>query len=209
MKLYTWPTSPFGCKVKAVAAACNLKNDIEIMLYHPWQDDHELRLKNPLNKIPVLVDDGFVLYDSPVICEYLIQKAKADHLLAQSERWVILRQQALSDGILDAAISARYETHFRPAQIRSHDWYVRQMQAVVCGVEIIADEDLPLNITLGGISMAITLAYLKLRYADLTWDVDFPELLKWYEVYIKYPCIAENLPLDNTPLPKNLMALER
>lgn len=50
MQLYTWPTSPFGAKVWAVALAAGLDTEIQKILYHPWQADAELSKLNPLNK---------------------------------------------------------------------------------------------------------------------------------------------------------------
>ena len=74
MQLYTWPTSPFGAKVWAVAIVTGQNACITKVPYHPWQADSELSQLNPLNKIPVLItSDGEALYDSPVICEYLIE----------------------------------------------------------------------------------------------------------------------------------------
>ena len=51
------------------------------------------------------------LFDSPVICEYLDNQHKGRRLLPRKgrDRWVALRQQAMADGLLDAAIPTRVE----------------------------------------------------------------------------------------------------
>ena len=62
--------------------------------------------ENPLSKIPTLVlDDGTVLYDSPVICEYLDSLHAGRKLVPADgkERMTALRRQALGDGLLDAS----------------------------------------------------------------------------------------------------------
>ncbi len=59
---------------------------------------------NPLSKVPTLItDDGAVLYDSPVICEYLDSVGSAPKLFpaAGPARWKAIAQQALGDGILE------------------------------------------------------------------------------------------------------------
>jgi glutathione S-transferase len=68
MKLYGTPISPFTRKAMVVAKELDLKLTV---LPRP-EDAAEFRRINPLGKIPALVlDDGSVLFDSPVICEYL------------------------------------------------------------------------------------------------------------------------------------------
>ena len=56
------------------------------------------------------------LYDSCVICEYLDTLHDGRPMFPESgtARWAALRLQALGDGIMDAALLARYETFLRP-----------------------------------------------------------------------------------------------
>ena len=69
MKLYTNPASPFARKARVIAHELGIK--LEEIATAPFQDE-TFRRVNPLGKIPVLLlDDGSVLIDSPVICEYL------------------------------------------------------------------------------------------------------------------------------------------
>ncbi len=68
MKLYTAPTSPFGRKAVIVAREHGI--DFEEENCNPFDSD-KLSEINPLRLIPVLqLDDGSVLCDSIVICEY-------------------------------------------------------------------------------------------------------------------------------------------
>ena len=75
---------------------------------------------NPLGKIPTLVlEDGTVIYDSPVICEYLDTLHDGPKLFpAWPERLMALRRQALGDGMLDIALALLGE-RFRPAEQQS------------------------------------------------------------------------------------------
>ena len=74
----------------------------------------ELMIDNPLSKIPSLVlDDGTVIYDSPVICEYFdsIGDEETPKLFpsAPKARLTALRRQALGDGFLDLLVLLRDE----------------------------------------------------------------------------------------------------
>lgn len=85
MKLYTTPSSPFGAKVWAVALATGMDKRIEKVLYNPWQNDLALSKLNPLNKIPVLqINANESLYDSPVICQYLIDRSAKHNLITRA-----------------------------------------------------------------------------------------------------------------------------
>ena len=69
MKLYTAPTSPFGRKASIVAREHGIELDEEFC--NPFESEELARL-NPLKLIPVLVlDDGAVVPESQLICEYL------------------------------------------------------------------------------------------------------------------------------------------
>ena len=106
-KLHWSPRSPFVRKVMIVAHDLGLAGRIEcvrtvaaMMKPHP-----ELMRDNPLSKIPTLVlDDGTVLYDSSVICEYFDHLHDGPKLFPEpfAERMTALRRQALGDGWLDA-----------------------------------------------------------------------------------------------------------
>ena len=114
MKLRYSPTSPYVRKVMVVALETGLAERIERIptTVAPTKYNEEVARENPLVKVPALTtDDGMVLYDSPVICEYLDTLHGGQKLFPATgkTRWTALRQQALADGILDAAILGRYE----------------------------------------------------------------------------------------------------
>src|SRR3974377_2247191 len=121
MKLYFSTTSPYVRKVRVVAIEKGLADRVELVAANPWPDPAAVVAVNPLGKVPTLVtDDGLALYDSPVICEYLDALAPAAPLLPRSgsDRWQVLRCQALCDGILDAAVAIVLERR-RPEAERS------------------------------------------------------------------------------------------
>jgi glutathione S-transferase len=73
--------------------------------------NERLMLDNPLSKIPTLVlDDGFAIFDSVVICEYLDTLGSGSLFPKQgSDKWQALRWHAFGDGLLDALILWRNE----------------------------------------------------------------------------------------------------
>jgi len=104
MKLLYSETSPFvrKCLVTAHELGIAARLELKPAAAHPVNRDRSVVEKNPLGKIPTLVtDEGTVLFDSRVICEYL--NALGDgHLLpaAGQARFVVLTDQALADGLL-------------------------------------------------------------------------------------------------------------
>ena len=120
MKLHWSPRSPFVRKVMIVAHELGLADRLDCVrtVVATTKPHAVLMEENPLSKIPTLVlDDGTVIYDSPVICEYLDQLHDGPKLIpaALPERMTALRRQALGDGFLDFLLLWRNERE-RPAE---------------------------------------------------------------------------------------------
>ena len=116
MKLCYSPTSPYVRKVVVTAMETGLEPGIERIANNVWDPATDIAATNPLGKVPALTtDDGAVLFDSPVICEYLDSLHDGAKLFpaAGPARWRALRQQALCDGILDAGILRMLEGRLR------------------------------------------------------------------------------------------------
>lgn len=74
MKIYFSPFSPYVRKCLVAGHELGLNDRIRLLPSNagPIQRDKEIIAKNPLGKVPTFItDDGQVLYDSRVICEYL------------------------------------------------------------------------------------------------------------------------------------------
>lgn len=204
MKLIYAPTSPFVRKVMAVAIELGLDGSIatEFNPASPLQRDPALTDHNPLGKIPALIlDDGTVLFDSPVICEYLAATAGDTSLFpaAGPARWAALTQQALADGLLDAAIANRYETVPRPAELRWPDWTRAQLAKITGAldrIEALAPA-LPEASTIGTITFGCALGYLDFRYADLDWRAGRPQAAAWFAAFDARPSMAATRPREH------------
>ncbi|MDE1904728.1 MAG: glutathione S-transferase N-terminal domain-containing protein, partial [Alphaproteobacteria bacterium] len=139
MKLRYSPTSPFVRKVLVLAIETGLESRIERVptTVMPVQPNEDLSHQNPLMKLPTLLtDDGQVLFDSRVICEYLDSLHGGPKLFppAGMARWIALRQQALGDGMLDAGVLNRYETAVRPKDKYWAEWSAGQMRKIRNGL---------------------------------------------------------------------------
>src|SRR5260370_32048573 len=101
---------PYVRKVTACAIARGI--DAKVERWKVGTTDPALLDFNPLSRVQTLItDDGAMLYDSPVICEYLDSIGSAPKLFpaAGPARWKAICQQALGDGILDATQPRRRE----------------------------------------------------------------------------------------------------
>ncbi|NNG05068.1 MAG: glutathione S-transferase [Inquilinus sp.] len=195
MKLRFSPTSPYVRKVRALAIETGLADRLELAATDPWQADTDLPASNPLGKVPALeLDDGTVLFDSPVICEYLDSLHGGTKLFpaAGPARWKALRLQAIGDGICDAAILRRLDG-MRPAGLQSADWQQRQRQAVARACDLLEAEAGTLGgpATIGQLAIACALGYLDFRFDADKWREGRPKLAAWFADFAKRPSIAE------------------
>jgi len=131
MKSYIAAPSPFARKVRMAALELNLAGKIEEIpsVVAPGKTPAEFKQINPLRKIPALhLDDGSVLLDSTVICEYL-DALEGSHKLIPATgpaRWQVLTGQSVANGMMEAAVSNRYETFLRPEPHRWDVWEEEQ-----------------------------------------------------------------------------------
>jgi glutathione S-transferase len=195
MRLYFSPASPFVRKVRVTAHELGLSGRIELASVNltPVMPDEGVRSSNPLGKIPALItDDGTVLYDSPVICEYLEALAGGNRIFpaAGAARWTALRRQALADGMMDAAVLTRYEQAVRPKELRWQPWVDGQFLKIRTALDALEHEDLEGAFDIGTISIACALSYLDLRFAGEDWRTSRPRLAAWLASVSQRPSLA-------------------
>lgn len=202
MKLLVSGFSPFVRKVLVSAHELGVGSKVETlpMAANPVVRDPALRAHNPLGKIPALIlDDGRVLYDSRVICEYL-DATFGPRLIPSGgqQRWEVLRRQALADGMLDALLLVRYESNTRAEAMRSADWVGGQFSKVDDAMAVAEREitALPRHSwpDLGAIATACALGYLDLRFPDRDWRASHPQLAAWYAEFSQRPSMQASAP---------------
>ncbi|HMK86498.1 MAG TPA: glutathione S-transferase N-terminal domain-containing protein [Steroidobacteraceae bacterium] len=200
MKLFYSETSPFVRKCLVTAHELGMRERIELVACaaHPVNRDKTVVVKNPLGKIPTLLtDDGAVLYDSRVICEYLDALGGGRLLPAQGPaRWSVLADQALADGILDAAVLVRYETAVRPLSLRWSDWIAGQTEKVTSGLEAIERRAAgwAQRLDIGTIAIGCALGYLDFRFASLAWREKHPATAAWFDEFAKRSSMVATRP---------------
>jgi glutathione S-transferase len=180
------PASPFGRKIRITAAILNLTERIDIVAADTNDASDSLRRQNPLGKIPTLVlEDGSVLFDSPVIAEYLDWLAGGGKIIPGEprRRFVVLTCQALADGLMDAALLQVYETRFREPGQHVAKWLDHQAAKVARALLWL--ESMPPAVgapDIGAIATACALGYLDLRFGG-HWRPDHPRLAAWLDAF--------------------------
>lgn len=114
MRLIVTTASPYARKVRAAVLELGLADRIAVdfvAIRTPQQSKPDVEAVNPLGKIPALIlDDGRLLADSPVILAFLDELAGGGRLIpAGDERWDVLTLEALADGCMDAGFVLRME----------------------------------------------------------------------------------------------------
>jgi glutathione S-transferase len=166
---------------------------------HPLKRDARIANFNPLAKVPAAkLADGTLLFDSRVICEYLDDLGQGALFPRGPERWQVLAEQALGDGLLDAALLARYENTCRSEEMRSQGWIDGQMTKVAAALDDMERSVFVFGtrITIGSITIACALGYLDFRFASYDWRSSRPALAKWFALTSQRPSLQQTVPAD-------------
>lgn len=193
------PTSPYVRKVSAAAIELGLDGQITRKPTDPWDPQGDLPNDNPLGKVPALIlDDGTVLYESALICEYLDSLHDGDKLFPASgaARWNALKLHALGDGVIEAAVLRLIENMRRPKELYWADWEARQNDKIARALDSLEAgagriED---GLTIGQITIGCALGYLDFRFPDDDWRAARPRLAAWYEAFSQRPSLRDTVP---------------
>jgi glutathione S-transferase len=182
MRLYHAPTSPFVRKVMVLLHECGQAEAVEQVAAagHPLDPGTMPLAQNPLGKIPCLErPDGPPLFDSRVICRYLDHRLGAGLYPDPPRLWQTLTLEALADGICEAAVLMRYETHVRPPAAQLPDWTEAQWAKIARALDALEDRWLPYlagALCMGQVATACALGYLDLRHDLRNWREGRPGL---------------------------------
>jgi glutathione S-transferase len=195
MKLLFSPFSPYVRKCLVTAAELGLDERIELRpsSAHPINRDQAIIADNPLGKVPTFfTDDGQVLYDSRVICEYLNDLAGGSLFPAGAARWQSLTLQSLGDGMLDAALLARYETIARPENLQWPAWRDAQLDKIETSLAALDARPEPLQdrLDIGSLTIGCALWYLGVRFPDLGWQARRPRVAAWWAGFSQRPSMS-------------------
>ena len=200
MKLHWSPKSPYVRKVMICAHELELLPRIELVrsVAAMLKPNDRLMQDNPLSKIPTLVlDNGFTLFDSAVICEYL-DDLGGGTLFPRSgfDRWQALRWQAFGDGLLDALILWRNERE-RAAPLQPLiAAFEAKTQACLQQLEDEAQALAELPLSIGPIGLGCAFGYLDYRFDGLDWRRRAPGLADWYAELSRRTSFSSTAPVD-------------
>jgi len=184
MKLFYSQTSPYARKVNMLLQLSSVVNDYELVLSNFESPD--LRAKNPLGKIPALVDGELSLFESTLICEYLDDKHVAGggrSFFRKDEAGYYLRQREhmRANGILDAAVPTVMES--RRTTEHSQHWLGRWKLAIDSALKTVELEHLGSaeDPHIATVAMVAALGYLDFRLSHYQWRNCNAALADWYK----------------------------
>lgn len=165
---------------------------------HPVNRLQTLIALNPLGQVPTLVtDDGQVLYDSRVICEYLNEKANGTLFGDKDSRWGILSELTALDGSLSALVATRYEISVRPVELQWLAWVDAQMDKARTTLDYFEGkaESLEGREDIALLGLACLLGYLDFRFAHFDWRKSYPKLDAWHAKFSQRPSVLNTVPV--------------
>ena len=170
MKLFYSPFHDFVHKVLVTAHEAGIASKIETVASFPFRDldrnwvrgQYDTSAIAPLGKVPFLaLDDGSVLYASPVVAEYLDGFNRHEPLFPadREQRFDALRRLTLGDALFDFAVLMSMEgwreEHERRADL--YDWLWPKVTRVLDDAETSRD---PGRFDIGDTALLQGLSYL-------------------------------------------------
>ena len=150
---------------------------------------------NPLGKVPTLIlDNGAIVFDSPVICQYLDSlNGKSRMIPCEAiERIEVLKWEAFADDLTSTAINLYME------RIRHPNDFHKDFTATLENNIIAAHEYIEKNLSqlrkfdLASIAVACAIGYIHFRLPHLKVK---GALLAWFEEISKRPSMAQTIPV--------------
>src|SRR5262245_3915863 len=202
MRLLWSSRSPFARKVMVAAHETGVADRISIerVVVAANKPNPDVMALNPLNKIPTLVlEDGSVLHDSRVICEYLDTLHDGAKLFPSDKaaRWPVLRRQALGDGLMEAIVLRLGEQN-RAKEVQSESHLAAYRLKIASALDQIEAEGAgPAGAPdIGQIAVACALGHLDFRFAADDWRAGRPGLAAWYAEFARRPSMRETEYVD-------------
>jgi len=180
MKLYTAPTSPFGRKASIVAREHGVALDEETT--NPFESEELARL-NPMRLIPVLVlDDGAVLLESHLICEYLDSIGTGPTLYPEANRWLWRTRMMIGHGLAEASVALRLHLVLPDGEqgATMAKRYRGRISRCLAALENEVDALSAGEMRMDKIAAVTALGHLEFRHGE-DWHGEAPNLAAWYD----------------------------
>lgn len=193
MKLYYTKRSPYARKVRIMA----LEKAIPLDLIDEDLANKSLDLcaSHPLGKVPTLVlDNGYAIYDSVVICQYLESLNKSPQLIPHDAlaRIDVLKWEALADDMVTTAIVTYMEKVRHPQEFNAA--FINNSEAsILKGYDYMSANLKALStFNLASIACACAIGYIHFRLPHLT---AAGSLAKWFEDLSERPSLKQTIPI--------------
>ncbi len=202
MQLYYTTRSPFARKVNIIAHEAKKSSALQLIPVDLWDPENTLRKINPLGKVPTLIlDDGTVMIESPIICAYLneVWKANLFPKFNTPDYWKAMWWQGLGDGILLTIVNRYFELEMRPIELQSLVWTRRYEMTIRESFHIIKEritELEELDFGIAQITMVATIDYLHFRIPQLELVNKHPEVFQWYQKVTQRESFRNTLPVN-------------
>jgi len=199
MKLCYSPTSPYVRKVLVTAKELGLFDQMEMHGGDTTNIFVGINPANPLGKLPSLeIEDGVLLFDSIVICEYLDSLSDSADLFPGTglEHAKLMTLHALANGMTEAAFQRRFDSSAMPEGEGSPSWCARlkvSMENSLNELEArVSQFDGKLDIAT--IAIGCALGYHDLRFSFENWREGRPQLTAWYDDFSSRPSMTDTVP---------------
>lgn len=198
MKLYGHPMSNHALRVKALIEEFNLPYEMQVVDFEKQDTRTPEFLKlNPNGKVPVLVDNDFVLWESHAIMRYLCDKHERYDWYPKH-----LKERALVDQWLDwcntrlnpEAVTIAINTFFNTGADDKIEAAKSSLSHILPIIEAIFEKQDWLcgnKITIADLSLLSSLMYLNMCGGVLE---KYPATLKWYEENFANSPMAKVMP---------------
>lgn len=198
MRLYVSAGSPFARKCRVARLEKRLERQVdEIAAVFPYKDADFLAI-NPIGQVPALVlDDGVVLTDSPLICAYLDEIGEGPKLIpaAGDAHWRTRRLETLADAIMESTVKQVLESR-RPEAERSAVWLGYWRDGMNRALDLAETQvpDADGSLDMGKVALASAGLYFAFRMPDLDWRSNRPKLAAFCDAMDQRPSFAQTRP---------------
>jgi glutathione S-transferase len=176
--------SPYTRRVAITLTAYGV--DYEQKCVSGFGDRDEVRVANPLGRIPALVlDSGETLVDSGAIIDHLDEAYGGDRPLTPAsgaDRRAVLKVAAIMMGACDKALQAAYHRNHTPVEKRHQPWVddcTAQVASALAAIDATVDPAAP-YLLLARLTQADITAFVAERLArfglNIETDTQFPRL---------------------------------
>ena len=195
--------SPYARKVRIALAEKGLP--FELLTEVPWDSTTITPRFNPLEKLPVLLlPDGGSVYESSYILQWLELKHSQVPLLPDSVdgKLAALKLEVLCNGVCDAVVLTLFEK--LRAGGGSPEWLARQRRKIdggtaemarLVGTRRWAVGD---RFSLGDIAVGAAFGYLSVRFQEMPWRAQFPDLALYCDRLEERPSFKSSVPYAQT-----------